>query len=383
MQLRIFGKTDVGLVREHNEDALWYDAERGLAVVCDGMGGHASGERASKIAVDTAGKFLTARFDEQDGVLYRKDLRAALRTAHQAILADAEEDAARKGMGSTAVVVAFRKAFAAVAHLGDSRLYRWRDDALTQITTDHSWVRERAVEGLAKDDVGSNVITRALGQEGTIRPETRREQLKVGDIFLLCSDGLSGLVSDKQMVDILRLTHGNLENSVDTLIQAAKQGGGHDNITVLLASIDALDEADFEDDLPDENYPPDNTFESEVEERKLRRAARSPLLRLLIPVVAVILIGGAAFYWAWQRGAAKKKEFAAATNLYMQLQYDFDARRIELEAALGRRAPELEVIKKSLRAAGDALRQQDIAAAREQCAIAGSNLTVAVEKSVD
>ncbi len=244
--------TDPGQVRKNNEDSVDEDQKIGLVVLADGMGGYKAGEVASGMCVATVKDVMGGQWplvdaekrDEASG--YRVAtlmLRDALNTAHKAIYEVSNSQAQCEGMGTTAVAVLFFNNSASIAYVGDSRLYRLRKEQLEQITTDHSLVEEMVARGLysredAIKNVNSNIVTRALGIEPTVEVDMIEDALEIGDVLLLCSDGLTDLVSD----EIVRLTLAenvdNLQQAGERLIQFANERGGKDNISVILARVD-------------------------------------------------------------------------------------------------------------------------------------------------
>jgi serine/threonine protein phosphatase PrpC len=242
------GKTDVGLVRKNNEDNFGYDIRNGIFVVCDGMGGQAAGELASKIAVDT----VLGHFNEQDRgdgseVLGRgfaevseraNALANAVQLANKAIRETSARDSGSAGMGCTLVAVRVEGNLFSIAHVGDSRIYLVRAGAIQQLTTDHSLVMEQVRRGLitleeAEHFEMQNVIVRALGSEDSVEPDLADLSLEENDTLLLCSDGLSRYVKDSEMLDVI-VKKENLDDACAGLIEAAKAGGSDDNITCLL-----------------------------------------------------------------------------------------------------------------------------------------------------
>ena len=227
--LTLHARTDVGLVRTNNEDCFFTDLGRGLAIVADGMGGHAGGEVASKIAVDTISDQVVrvrslwpfGRAQRERGLVVE-----AIRSANQRIREAAAQDGALLGMGTTVVVLWIRGRRAHVAHVGDSRIYRYRRGGLVQLTRDHSWPSE---EGAMR-----NVLMRAVGAEDQIEIDHRLLDVAPGDVFLLCSDGLTRPVGDEEIVRALRETK-NGEEASQRLIDLAKGNGAPDNVTVVLA----------------------------------------------------------------------------------------------------------------------------------------------------
>lgn len=242
MRVVMGGLTHPGQIRGENEDCIMARSELGLAVLADGMGGHQAGEVASRMAVD----IITAYFaDAPRGRLSRKSavkpqaLVDAIRKANAAVYEAAQARPDYRGMGSTVVVAMFAGNRLCVGHVGDSRLYRFRNGALEQLTKDHSVVQELINRGLytpeeARQSTAKNLVTRALGVEPVIEPDTASTAVNPGDIFLLCSDGLTDVVSDEQIAEILRNHGSNVDRATKQLVDRANAQGGPDNISVVL-----------------------------------------------------------------------------------------------------------------------------------------------------
>ncbi len=254
LSVEVAGKSDVGCVRKNNEDNFGYDSRYGIYVVCDGMGGQAAGEVASKMGVDT----ILTYFREAkktgiyppvgapaEGVSERANaLGSAIHLANGAIFEAASKHQAHSGMGSTVVGVLVDKEFFSVGHAGDSRIYLIRNGAIEQLTRDHSLVMEQVRRGLltkeeAEKSEMQNIIIRALGPEENVQPDLDDMMAQNGDILLLCSDGLIRHVSDDSILEIVQGTL-SLQLMADRLIDAARDGGGSDNITVLLLRFEEL-----------------------------------------------------------------------------------------------------------------------------------------------
>jgi serine/threonine protein phosphatase PrpC len=235
--LRGVGRTDVGLQRTQNEDAFFVDDELGLYLVCDGMGGHASGQIASEIAVRTIVHAL--RTGEPSPVPGEDPLAAAMKAANQAVLDRALADSNCRGMGTTAVGIRAEGDLVHICHCGDSRAYLLRGGQLSQLTRDHSLAnlyQERPELVGQLGPATSNVIIRAIGLDENVEIDHRVVAMEHGDLFLLCCDGLTDLVDDWMIREIV--TSGDPpETMADNLIRAANANGGSDNITVALVSI--------------------------------------------------------------------------------------------------------------------------------------------------
>jgi serine/threonine protein phosphatase PrpC len=242
------GKTDVGVVRTNNEDNFGFDVRHGIFVVCDGMGGQAAGELASKIAVDTVlGYFRRDPRHTASPVLGRKfegvseratGLANAIQLANQAIQEAGLHNTEHAGMGSTIVAVCAEGNLFSIANVGDSRIYLVREGGIQLLTRDHSLVMEQVRRGLltleeAENSEMQNVIVRALGSEESVEPDLEDHEFALGDVLLLCSDGMSRYVKEGTMVEVIG-RNAALEHACEELIQAAKSAASDDNITCLL-----------------------------------------------------------------------------------------------------------------------------------------------------
>ncbi|MCA8913200.1 MAG: Stp1/IreP family PP2C-type Ser/Thr phosphatase [Planctomycetes bacterium] len=244
MVVQMVTATDVGLQRKNNEDACALVEEAGLCVVADGMGGHLGGEIASNIAIDTVTEAFKGR--PRNGQDERKDaelLTKCVKTANKEIYRRGNADAALKNMGTTIVAVVLSGDYLVTANVGDSRIYRLRDGKLQQITEDHSWVGELRKKNLiSEEDARShplkNIITRALGMEPTVEVDVKWEKAKSGDIYLLCSDGLTDLIPDSEITEKMVGSGDKLDVMSKALIDAANAAGGTDNITVGLCRVE-------------------------------------------------------------------------------------------------------------------------------------------------
>jgi PPM family protein phosphatase len=241
---RIFtGLTDVGVLRSVNQDAYHTDPEGRFFVVADGMGGHAGGQEASQIASQTIQEHLDRHWktDIASDLL----LRDALLKANQSILQDQLDHPERSDMGTTAVVVLFREEQPLCAHVGDSRLYRLRGPKLDQITEDHTWVARAMRSGEISQDQARlhpwrHVLAQCLGREDLQEIEIQPVSVQAGDRLLLCSDGLTEELSDQVIASQLKSIR-PCDKAATALVNAAKDHGGRDNITVVIVSIDSPD----------------------------------------------------------------------------------------------------------------------------------------------
>lgn len=238
LKVRYQARTDRGLVRPKNEDAYVADEESSLFIVCDGLGGHAAGEVASSMAADILRKEL-----HRPNGIPRERLKSALDLANQAILVRQQEDSRFAGMGTTVSALWFALASqdeAWIGHVGDSRIYRLRNSELEQLTEDHSPIFRMFKEGkLSKEDLRrhpqKNLIERSLGQSPELQKDIFSITVKMGDRFLLCSDGLTDLISDEEIRELLARKSWN--ELSDHLVQAAKNQGGFDNVTLIITEI--------------------------------------------------------------------------------------------------------------------------------------------------
>lgn len=242
------GVTDVGRERDHNEDRFVLLPEFEVFVVADGMGGHQCGEVASRMATSTIATYFRAHKEARRDGSMSEVLRRSLQEANERIHRRATMSTVHRGMGTTVVAAAFNRIEQKihVAHAGDSRAYRLRDGVLTQLTRDHSLVEEaiRTRPDISKNELAylpANVITRALGVEPTVDADVIAEDAQLGDIFLLCSDGLHGFVGDERITEII-VSLPVLTSACIELIAEANRNGGGDNITAVLVRIEQVDE---------------------------------------------------------------------------------------------------------------------------------------------
>jgi PPM family protein phosphatase len=249
--------SDTGRQRDHNEDSFLADDTEGLWVVADGMGGHQGGEEASQIAVAALHQYLVdfrndpqmrARF-LQSGIQGRaqQDLAAAIRYANERIFIEAMKDPAKEGMGTTVVSCLRDEDAFVLGHVGDSRIYRLRANALEQISLDHSLLNHLLATGQLSPDKASsfsqtNVILRALGLRDQVDAEVTRQPFRDGDIYLLCSDGLSDLVDDTTIGQVMLAARDMLSLGCQKLVELANAAGGKDNITVCLIKVTTLEQ---------------------------------------------------------------------------------------------------------------------------------------------
>jgi protein phosphatase len=250
-KLRFVGLTDTGRVREHNEDTIALDQDLGLLVLADGMGGYNAGEVASGIAVKTIVNLVKEALERED--LLEGDpgsgesrtaiiLRDAIARANKIIFQTAHTQAQCEGMGTTIVAALLHDNRITIAHVGDSRLYRLRGAHFEQVTLDHSLLQELVDRGFyspeeAQRAANKNYVTRALGVEVGVDVEIQEHPTQRGDIYVLCSDGLSDMVEDDDIHLTINTFGANLETVAKQLIQLGNDNGGKDNISVLLAQV--------------------------------------------------------------------------------------------------------------------------------------------------
>lgn len=249
MKISYQALTDVGRKRKGNEDNLFVNAEQRLFVVADGMGGHAAGEVASKIAVDSINEFvcltggdqeITWPFGLDDSISYDGNrLKTSIRYANRKVLDATREKSEYEGMATTVAAVLVDGEMANLAHVGDSRVYMVRDGSLTLLTSDHSWVNEQIQSGIisaeqARSHPLRNVVTRALGGKPDLAVDIQVQKMEPGDVLLLCSDGLTTMIPDEGIVEIVSEAGGDIEKAAKALVAEANARGGEDNITVLL-----------------------------------------------------------------------------------------------------------------------------------------------------
>lgn len=248
LAVNVAGKTDVGCVRANNEDNFGYDLRYGIFVVCDGMGGQAAGEVASKLGVDTMLEYFrkagrNGQYEQigaaVDGLSAEgKALASAIRLANQTIYETGQQETARAGMGSTVVAALVKGNALSIANVGDSRIYLIRQGNIQQLTQDHSLVMEQVRRGYitreqAEHSEMQNIILKALGSEQEVEPDIEDLVVLEGDIMIMCSDGLTKYVREEEIMTMVGGAP-DINEACDTLIRRAKERGGDDNITCLL-----------------------------------------------------------------------------------------------------------------------------------------------------
>ena len=248
--LEVVARTDPGMIRSHNEDAVFGDAQLGLAILADGMGGYNAGEVASGMATTLlASNFFQIvpgsqpKLREADGEIQAHRIFVEqISDTNSAIFNAAQSQPQYAGMGTTLVFAWFYDNLVSVAHVGDSRLYRLRGESFEQLTRDHSLLQEQLDSGMitaeeARFSQNKNLVTRALGVDPVVELEIHDHVAKVGDIYLLCSDGLNDMVEDEEIGLTLQALGSNLALAADQLVQMANDNGGRDNVSVILVKI--------------------------------------------------------------------------------------------------------------------------------------------------
>ncbi|GAO35529.1 protein phosphatase [Sulfuricella sp. T08] len=246
--------TDTGVVRKFNEDSIAFESEIGLMVLADGMGGYMAGDVASALAISVVKEELVTALGKLEPVESNDTakrympltlaVKRAVEKANEMILRVARKNTQCQGMGTTLTLAVFHEDRISIAHVGDSRLYRLRYDRLEQLTMDHSLLQGQVEAGLidsgdAKLSHNRNLVTRALGKEEAVEVDVREEDVLPGDIYLLCSDGLNDMVEDADIELALCELKANLPLVANLLVQMANDNGGHDNVSVILARVQA------------------------------------------------------------------------------------------------------------------------------------------------
>lgn len=241
----MYGLTDEGLVRDHNEDYISFQNEMGLVILADGMGGHNAGEVASELAVSSINEaleeILSPEVKDTCDIDFKEVVHESVIFANDEINLHAKTHPECKGMGTTIVMALFYDDSVILASVGDSRIYRFRKGELKQVTTDHSLVQEMIDNGYmsqeeAMSSTNRNLITRALGIAEDVKVDVAQEEIEKDDIYLLCSDGLSDMINDELIFSTLVKTRQDLKRASEELVRQAKEHGGHDNVSVILVA---------------------------------------------------------------------------------------------------------------------------------------------------
>ncbi|MBH1987933.1 MAG: Stp1/IreP family PP2C-type Ser/Thr phosphatase [Burkholderiales bacterium] len=250
MEFEFYSQTDTGRVRTNNEDTVALDESCALAVLADGMGGYAAGEVASGMACEfiktELGRWLSEAAANASDADVRRAMDICVDNANRAIFSAANSNPTFGGMGTTLVLGVFRSGRLLMGHIGDSRGYRFRAGVLQQVTKDHSLLQEQIDAGMltreqAQFAANKNLVTRALGVEDMALLETHQHDIQSGDIYLMCSDGLSDMLRDPQIADVMA-QHDHLPEMGAALIAAANEAGGRDNIAVVLVRAQGVTE---------------------------------------------------------------------------------------------------------------------------------------------
>ncbi|HEX7669174.1 MAG TPA: Stp1/IreP family PP2C-type Ser/Thr phosphatase [Polyangiaceae bacterium] len=247
------GISDVGLQREHNEDSFAVLSDHGLAIVADGMGGHRAGDVASRLATEAIGEFFRKTANEDATWPFHFDpnltdeenkLLTSIRLANRQIYEHSTRSQDLRGMGTTVVGALFsrKKNRMFIGHVGDSRAYRVRGGKIQQMTRDHSLVNDylAAMPDMTEEqrsELPKNVITRALGMQDNVEVDIQSDECQPGDVYVLCSDGLSGMITDEEMAEVVRSSD-ELPDVCRRLITLANEHGGEDNITAVAVRVD-------------------------------------------------------------------------------------------------------------------------------------------------
>ena len=241
-KIQSFGMTDIGLKRQKNQDNFLVDDSARLYIVADGMGGHLGGETASKVAVEEIRKYIIKSMIPESPT---NKIENAVKYANARVHKLSRQKVELSGMGTTVSSLFIRDNSAYIAQVGDSRVYLFRDGNIWQLTQDHSLVQEKFRSGLItreeiKKDKMKNIITRSVGFEADVLVDSYKKQLEKGDVFLICCDGLYGMIDDDQLLEIVQsefMEKNNMEDCVKSLIQRANENGGEDNISAILVHI--------------------------------------------------------------------------------------------------------------------------------------------------
>jgi protein phosphatase len=249
MELKFASQTHTGMVRFQNEDAMALVPDCGVVILADGMGGYNAGEVASGMATAILKKELATDLIGWPNELSSRDseklhllVQTHISNANEVIFHASEIQPQYAGMGTTLVLAVFRNQTLTVAHIGDSRMYRLRGNALAQLTRDHSLLQDQIDAGMvtpeqARQSLNKNLVTRALGVDPVVEAEIRDYQIQPNDLYLLCSDGLTDMMTDHDIKDTLQLWSHDLDVMADKLINQANERGGRDNISVILVQV--------------------------------------------------------------------------------------------------------------------------------------------------
>ena len=242
MEIKISGITHQGMVRINNEDSISILDELGVVILADGMGGHQAGEVASSMAVEMIKQYFSEIVGNPNVVPDGDNMLESIELANTAVFELSQQRPECAGMGTTIVVCCFVGGKVIAGHVGDSRLYRLRDSRLEQVTQDHSVVQELVSRGFmskeeANNSMNKNLVTKALGIEASVEADLNEQEYQSGDVFLLCSDGLSDVVTDAEIENTLVENQQDIGATAQALVDQANAAGGPDNISVILVRV--------------------------------------------------------------------------------------------------------------------------------------------------
>ncbi len=242
MEIKISGITHQGMVRINNEDSISILDQLGVVILADGMGGHQAGEVASSMAVEMIKQYFSEIVGNPNAVPNGDNMLESIELANTAVFELSQQRPECAGMGTTIVVCTFIDGKVIAGHVGDSRLYRLRDNQLEQVTQDHSVVQELVSRGFmskeeANNSMNKNLVTKALGIEASVEADLNEQEYQSGDVFLLCSDGLSDVVADAEIENTLIENQQDIGATAQALVDQANAAGGPDNISVILVRI--------------------------------------------------------------------------------------------------------------------------------------------------
>lgn len=240
--MHIAGLSEVGRVRARNEDAIGWDERAAVATLADGMGGHPAGDVASRLAVDTVLESVAGRGSGEAWLAGQQDVAGLVRRANAAVIDYAGHHPDCRGMGTTLLVAAFNGRHAVIGHVGDSRAYAFRDGSLEQLTTDHTAAQQAIEQQLltpeqARHSPEHHQLTRALGLEDRVEVDVIRSRTDRGDLFLLCSDGLSDMLDETAMAEVLNDNGHDIDRAARLLVRLALERGGVDNVSVVIVHV--------------------------------------------------------------------------------------------------------------------------------------------------
>jgi serine/threonine protein phosphatase PrpC len=242
MQFIFACRSDVGRVHTHNEDYIWIDENKGIFIIADGLGGHEAGEKASELTATTVGQMISDGLVPGEAPLSTEAVKSlmvrALEVSNEAVLAAANEEGQKRKMGATIVVILVQLPQVYICHAGDARVYLAREMTLTQITEDDSFVAQLVAAGVISEDeakthIYHSVVTKAIGQSPPLEPTFTKLDVVPKDWLLMCSDGLTDMVNETQIMSVLQAANGDPDYVVNTLTSAANDAGGKDNISVI------------------------------------------------------------------------------------------------------------------------------------------------------